>query len=158
MSLSVVTIHNILQYLQFFPLSCLQHEEGKFGTTAFLCLPAGKGHFPRASGHRGEKFPAPSGVCQPSFLDNRESFHKTRSFYVLIFLCFIGLFRNRKIWHPLLRNLAGMFGSCWESKTTGKPSSLCQNVKWRVQGLEAFWTSIGNSGASCIKDWRPREG
>lgn len=121
----LLTIHDILQYLQVFPLSCPQHAEGKFGTTTCLRLQAGKGHFPRASGHRGEKFPAPSGVCQPSFLDNRESFHKTHSFYVSIFLCFIGLFRNWKILHPLLRNLAGMFGSCWESKTTGKPSSLC---------------------------------
>lgn len=80
-----ITISDILQYLQVFPLSCPQHVEGKFGTTSFLRLQAGKGHFPQASGHRAEKFPAPSGVSQPPFLDNRESFHKTHLFHILIF-------------------------------------------------------------------------
>lgn len=84
-TVALVAIHNILQYLQVFPLGCPQHLEGKFGTTAFLCLHAGKGHFPGASGHRGEKIPESSGVFQPSFLDNREFFHKTDSFYVSIF-------------------------------------------------------------------------
>lgn len=120
----VILHHDILQCLQVFPLSCPQHMEGKFHTTTFLHLQAGKGNFPRVSGHRGKKFPVPSGVCQLFFLDNRESFHKTHSFYVSICLCFIGLFGNWKILHPLLRNLAGMFDSCWKSKTTGKLFSL----------------------------------
>lgn len=84
-TVALVTIHYILQYLQVFPLGCPQHLEGKFGTTAFLCHHTSKGHFPGTSGHRGEKIPASSGVCQPSFVGNRESFHKTDSFYVSIF-------------------------------------------------------------------------